>query len=216
MGRPGQVDGGGSGPHREGEVVSQSVGVEHLGAREHHVARPDPEHRPGVIGAGCPDIGVPVDHAFWPPRRPRAVQPKGHVVGMSGHRVDFARASSIQESREPAPSGASPLATIRLDLRSCCHLGPHHFEKAAVDDGDGGIRVVEEIPEVVGPGQEVDRNRHRPDPHRAEKGGREKRGCRRGRAAPGPLCRSPCPADARQSQIPPGADARQTRRRHRQ
>ena len=33
--------------------------------------------------------------------------------------------------------------------------------------------VVEEIAEVVGPGQEVDRDRDSPDPHRSEKDSRE-------------------------------------------
>ena len=171
-----RIDGGGAGPHREGEVVSQirRRGTSWCSRTPHRP--PDAEHRTGVVGAGGRHVGVPVDHAFWPPGRSRAVQPKGHVVGMGGHRIDF-----IRRLLDPVVEGLGtgwhrPVGDNEANRWSSRHLGPHHVEKDRVDDGNGGVGVVEEIAEVVGPGQEVDRDRHRPDPHRPEKSRGESRG----------------------------------------
>ena len=179
-------------------------------------SRPDAEHRTGVVGRR------------WPPRRHGG-----------GPRLWASRSTPSCRARKPcrqdewAPDRLHPPGSLEPGVEglgavrrtavgdnqanrwSCRHLGPDHVEKTAVDDGDGGVGVIEEIAEVVGPGQEVDRNRHRPDPHRPEKGGGKGGGVVEDQQDP-VLPANPHVTKSRgdRSHRPRG-DVRPTRRRHR-
>ena len=89
-------------PQREREVVAQPVGVVELGRREDDVVLAQAEHLAREGLARVRDVVVQVHDALRLARRPRAVEPEGHVVAVRAAR------RRARRSAPPAPSRARP------------------------------------------------------------------------------------------------------------
>ncbi len=94
---------------------------------------------------------------------------------MGGHGVDVGVPILQPLIEQGGPAGRA-VGHHEPDIGSLGHLGLDPVQEWCIDDRHHGVRVVEEIAEVGGPGEETHRDRDGPDTHGAQKGGREGRG----------------------------------------